>query len=256
MTSHRTPSARQGRGAAFKVAIAGGILAGLAGLSMAGAGPAYRLALLSLGEAFGLLRYGALVALGAAGLGAVGLLIAAVTRRALAALLAALVILAGMALVAVPWQQLQQARTVPPIHDITTDLEAPPVFETLAEARQAAPNAVAYPGEATAKQQREGYPELGPLVLRAPLPEVRNAVEAVAREAGWTIAEVGGDRLEATDTTFWFGFKDDVVIRLRETDGGVRVDMRSASRVGTSDVGTNAARIRATFEALEARVGG
>ncbi|MDX1464536.1 MAG: DUF1499 domain-containing protein [Halomonas sp.] len=253
MTSYRT---RKVQGVAFKVAIAGGILAGLAALSMAGAGPAYRLEMLSLGEAFSLLRYGAFVALGAAGLGAVSLLIAAFTRRALPALLGALVILAGLALVAVPWQQLQQARSVPPIHDITTDLEEPPAFEALAEARRAAPNAVAYPGEATAKQQREGYPELGPLLLQAPLPAVREAVEAVAGEAGWTIAAVGDHRLEATDTTFWFGFKDDVVIRLRETDDGVRVDMRSASRLGTSDVGTNAARIRATLQALEARVGG
>ncbi|TLF53029.1 DUF1499 domain-containing protein [Halomonas urmiana] len=256
MTSRRTPSTRQGQGVAFKVAIAGGILAGLAALSMAGAGPAYRLEMLSLGEAFSLLRYGALVALGAAGLGAVSLLIAAFTRRALPALLAALVILAGLALVAVPWQQLQQARSVPPIHDITTDLEDPPAFEALVEAREVAPNAVAYPGEATAKQQREGYPGLGPLVLQAPPAAVREAVGAVAREAGWEIAAVTDGRLEATDTTFWFGFKDDVVIRLSETDDGVRVDMRSASRLGTSDVGTNAARIRSTLEALEARVGG
>jgi len=253
MTSYRT---RKGQGVAFKVAIAGGILAGLAALSMAAAGPAYRLEMLSLGEAFGLLRYGAFVALGAAGLGAVSLLIAAFTRRGLPALLAALVILAGLALVAVPWQQLQQARAVPPIHDITTDLEDPPAFEALIEARQAAPNAVAYPGEATAKQQREGYPALGPLTLEAPLSEVRAAMEAVAREAGWEIAAVRGDGLEATDTTLWFGFKDDVVIRLSETANGVRVDMRSASRLGTSDVGTNAARIRSTLEALEVRVGG
>ncbi|MFG6157689.1 DUF1499 domain-containing protein [Halomonas sp. 1390] len=253
MTSYRT---RKGQGVAFKVAIAGGILAALAALSMAGAGPAYRLEMLSLGEAFGLLRYGALVALGAAGLGAVGLLIAAFTRRGLPALLAALVILAGLALVAVPWQQLQQARTVPPIHDITTDLEDPPAFEALAEARQAAPNAVAYPGETTAKQQREGYPALGPLTLEASLSEAQAAAEAVAREAGWEIAAVRDDGLEATDTTFWFGFKDDVVIRLSETDDGVRVDMRSASRLGTSDVGTNAARIRSTLAALESRVGG
>ncbi|SFT94812.1 DUF1499 domain-containing protein [Halomonas saccharevitans] len=256
MTSHRSLSTHRGQGVAFKVAIAGGILACLAALSMAGAGPTFRLEMLSLGEAFSMLRYGAFVALAAAGLGAVSLLIAAFTRRALPAVLGSLVILAGLALVAVPWLQIDQARSVPPIHDITTDLEDPPAFEALVEARKAAPNAVAYPGETTAKQQREGYPALGPLVLKAPLSEVQEAVEAEAREAGWEIAAVSDSRLEATDTTFWFGFKDDVVIRLRETADGVRVDMRSASRLGTSDVGTNASRIRATLDALEARVSG
>ncbi|APE30388.1 hypothetical protein BOX17_05100 [Halomonas aestuarii] len=254
MTRERMTSGHRGAGLAFKVAVAGGILALLGALSLAGAGPAYRLGALSLGDAFSLLRYGAFVALGAAGLGGVSLLIAALTRRGLSAVLGALVILAGLALVAVPWLQLQQARTVPPIHDITTDLQDPPAFEALVAPREAAPNAVAYPGEATARQQREAYPDIQPLVLAASIEAVRTAAEAEAREAGWEIAALEDRRLEATDTTFWFGFKDDVVIRLSETNDGVRVDMRSASRLGTSDVGTNAARIRAFLEALERRL--
>lgn len=228
----------------------GGILATLAALSMAGSGPAYRLDLLSLGNAFGLLRYGAFAALGAAGLGLVALLIAAFTRRALPALLGSLVILAGGSLAAGPWLQLQQARAVPPIHDITTDMQDPPAFVALVEARRAAPNAVKYPGEATARQQRDAYPAIQPLVLDVPLETVREAVEVEAGKAGWEIAEVSDARIEATATTTWFGFKDDVVIRLNETDGGTRVDMRSASRLGTSDVGTNAARIQGFMEDL------
>ncbi len=254
MTRDRMTSEHQGAGLAFKVALAGGILAILAALSMAGAGPVYRAGLLALGDAFSVLRYAAFIALGAAGLGLVGLLIAAFTRRALPALLCALVILAGLVLVAVPWMQLQQARTVPPIHDITTDMQDPPAFEALVEAREAAPNAVDYPGEATARQQREAYPAIRPLMLDAPLPEVLAAAEAAARDAGWEIAAVGEARLEATDTTTWFGFKDDVVIRLTETPNGVRIDMRSASRLGRSDVGTNAARIRAFLADLAQRL--
>ncbi|MGM0982699.1 MAG: DUF1499 domain-containing protein [Pseudomonadota bacterium] len=254
MTQDRITSGYRGRGLAFKLALAGGILALLAALSMAGAGPAYRTGVLSLSDAFSMLRYGAYIALAAAGLGLVGLLIAAFTRRTLAALLGGLVILAGLMLLAVPWMQLQQAHSVPPIHDITTDMQDPPAFEALVEAREAAPNAVEYPGEATARQQRDAYPAIQPLVLDVPFPEVQAAVEAEARDAGWEIAAVGDNRLEATATTTWFGFKDDVVIRLTETSDGVRVDMRSASRLGRSDVGTNAARIQAFLEALEQRL--
>ncbi|MDY7114877.1 DUF1499 domain-containing protein [Halomonas sp. SSL-5] len=247
-------SGHRGAGLAFKVALVGGILALLAALSMAGAGPAYRTGLLTLGDAFSLLRYGAFVALGAAGLGLVGLIIAAFTRRARPALLGGLVILAGLGLVAMPWMQLQQARAVPPIHDITTDMQDPPAFEALVAPREAAPNAVDYPGEATARQQREAYPDIQPLVLAEPLDVVMAAAAAEAREAGWEIAVAGDARLEATATTLWFGFKDDVVIRLTEMPDGIRVDMRSASRLGASDVGTNAARIRAFMEALAQRL--
>ena len=254
MTEDRMTSGHRGAGLAFKAALAGGILALLAALSLMGAGPAYRAGLLSLGDAFSMLRYGAFIALGAAGLGLVGLVIAAFTRRGLPALLGGLVILAGLVLVAVPWMQLQQARTVPPIHDITTDMQDPPAFDALATDREAAPNAVDYPGETTARQQREAYPDIQPRVIDAPLPEVLAAAEAETRDAGWEIVAVDDARLEATATTTWFGFKDDVVIRLTETSDGVRVDMRSASRLGSSDVGTNAARIRTFLDDLAQRL--
>jgi len=254
MTQDHGRTAQQHVGSAFKVALAGGILAILAALSMLGAGPAYRAELLALGDAFSMLRYAAFIALGAAALGLLALLMAAFTRRPFPALLGGLVIVAGLVLVAVPWLQLQQASSVPPIHDITTDMQAPPAFDALAAPRKAAPNAVDYPGEATARQQRQAYPEVQPLLLNAPLAEVLAAAEAEARDAGWEIAAVGDTRLEATATTPWFGFQDDVVIRLAETADGVRVDMRSASRLGSSDMGTNAARIRAFLEDLAQRV--
>ncbi|WP_337133744.1 DUF1499 domain-containing protein, partial [Staphylococcus aureus] len=108
--------------------------------------------------------------------------------------------------------------TVPPIHDITTDMDDPPAFETLAPAREAAPNAVEYPGESFASRQREAYPEIQPLVVeRASPAAVMQAAEAAAREMGWEIAGVTDTSLEATATTRWFGFKDDVAVRLTET---------------------------------------
>jgi uncharacterized protein (DUF1499 family) len=69
---------------------------------------------------------------------------------------------------------------------------------------------------------------------------------------GWQIVDANASegRIEATDTTFWFGFKDDIVIRVAATSGGSRIDVRSVSRVGRSDVGTNAKRIRCYLKRL------
>jgi uncharacterized protein (DUF1499 family) len=167
---------------------------------------------------------------------------------------AALVVVVSVALVTVPLLHWQRAKTVPPIHDITTDPDDPPAFVALAQARARAPNAVAYPGAETARQQRAAYPEIRPLLLAAPLPRVREVAREVVRASGWELVAATDTTLEATDTTPWFGFKDDVVIRLRQTADGVRVDLRSASRVGRSDVGTNAARIRVYLEALAREV--
>ncbi len=222
---------------------------------MGGAGPAHRLGLLPLGTAFDLLRLGAYVAIGAALLGLLTLLIASLCRRWRPALTGLVVVAAVAAMMAVPWQLMQRAQTVPPIHDITTDMDDPPAFETLAPAREAAPNAVEYPGESFASRQREAYPEIQPLVVeRASPAAVMQAAEAAAREMGWEIAGVTDTSLEATATTRWFGFKDDVAVRLTETDDGVRVDVRSASRLGRGDLGTNAARIHDYLTTLQGQL--
>jgi uncharacterized protein (DUF1499 family) len=225
----------------------------LAALLLAGAGPAYRLELLPLGSAFDMLRRGVYLSAGAATLGLLALIAATFCRRLQPALIGGVVVVATAAMLAVPWLHWQRAQHAPPIHDITTDTENPPAFETLAAAREAAPNAVEYPGEAVARQQHEAYPDIQPVILDLPLGFARDVAEAAALDMGWEIAHNSLTRIEATDTTTWFGFKDDVVIRLSETDGGTRIDVRSASRLGRGDVGANAARIRAYFEALERR---
>ncbi len=164
--------------------------------------------------------------------------------------------LVGLALaltvVVVPWQWRRTAGTVPPIHDITTDLENPPPFVDVVPLRADAPNPVDHPGPEVAEQQRAAYPDLRPVILDTPLDaSFDRAMEAVGR-MGWTV--VGTDpaagRIEATDRTFWFGFRDDVVIRLTPSNGRTIVDVRSKSRVGRSDVGTNARRIRSYLDAL------
>jgi uncharacterized protein (DUF1499 family) len=74
-----------------------------------------------------------------------------------------------------------------------------------------------------------------------------------ARDMGWEIVDADPveGRIEATDRTLWFGFADDVVIRLATTDSGTRLDVRSKSRIGGSDVGANARRIRRYLARLD-----
>ena len=142
----------------------------------------------------------------------------------------------------------------PVIHNISTDIEDPPQFVAAYELRVEGENPLAYDSEVIGPLQREGYPDLGPLELPLPQGEVYERVISVLDDAGLEI--VRGDRdsgeIEAVATTFWFGFKDDVAIRLREVDTGTRLDIRSVSRVGASDLGVNADRIREIISRVEA----
>lgn len=201
---------------------------------------------------FTMLRWGAYAALATVPIVIVAALLRhdAGRRRALA--VAAVLTIVALATVAVPWQARRTARTVPPIHDITTDTENPPEFVALRD-RPGARNPVEYGGPDVAAQQKEGYPDLGPVALPVSPAEAVARAAGVARDLGWTIAEVdtAGGRVEATDRTRWFGFYDDVVIRVTPAEGGSRVDVRSLSRVGGSDVGANAARIRRFLARLQ-----
>jgi uncharacterized protein (DUF1499 family) len=142
--------------------------------------------------------------------------------------------------------------TVPPIHDITTDTGSPPPFVALQTLRATVENGEAYGGPAVATQQKRGYPDLAPLVLALPPEQAFARVEAAARAMGWrVIASAPGEgRLEASDTTRWFGFTDDIVVRVKPGPSGSRIDVGGASRVGRSDLGTNARRIRAFLAAV------
>ena len=254
MTSQlKVPSPRGGRWPSVLAGLAILLLIAAA-LMMAGAGPAYRSELISLGEAFNWLRNGVYVAGGAVAFSVIALMWGMFARRFTSALVATLVIVGAAALLFVPWQHWQRAQEVPAIHDITTDTQTPPAFEALAEARQRAPNGVDYSGNTTAQQQLAAYPNVKPLVIVDTPQTILAAAQAEAEEAGWRIARITDNRIEATATTRWFGFEDDVVIRLTDVENGVQVDMRSASRLGASDVGTNAARIEAFLTALEARL--
>lgn len=141
---------------------------------------------------------------------------------------------------------LEQAEKAAPIHDITTDPFDPPGFETLLAVRQKSPNGAAYGGMAVAAQQQKAYPEIKTLLIKNnPREAMQRAIDA-ARASGWEVvsSDAASGRLEATATTMWFGFKDDIVVRIRAEGPGSRVDVRSASRVGESDIGANAKRIK------------
>jgi len=163
----------------------------------------------------------------------------------------------AVALLAVPALQLLSAFGAPPIHDITTDTADPPPFVAALPLRAAANamNPPEYGGAEVAAQQHQAFPDIQPLVMNMPPPQAVERVLDEVREFGWDIsaAEPAEGRIEAVDTTWFFGFKDDVVIRLRPVEGGTRVDVRSTSRVGLGDAGTNAKRIRRLLAALRAR---
>jgi len=208
-------------------------------------GPGYRMGMWGLG--FGLLdamQYALFAGAAGAVLAVVFLLVPKIRSGQTVPLFAALVI--GLSVVAVPLYVRNTAESVPRIHDITTDTNSPPAFVDVKPLREDAPNPPEYAGDDVATQQTEAYPDIQPLETGMDPDTLVELALDTAREQGWEIvsAITEDGRIEATDTTLWYGFKDDIVIRVRETDEGSILDIRSKSRVGTSDLGKNAARIR------------
>ena len=223
-------------------------------------GPGYRMEWLDLQAAFTLLRAGGMTGIAVALLALVLLFVAfrAPRQRMRIATISSVAILFGAIAATIPYGWQLTAQSVPPIHDITTDTQDPPAFVDIAPLREDAPNPVDYPGEETAEQQREAYPDLDTLSLEADVTRVIEASAAVAEAMGWELIAVDAEegRLEATATTQWFGFQDDVVIRVRAADEGSELDIRSKSRVGRSDVGKNAERIRTFRDRLQMHLDG
>ena len=165
-------------------------------------------------------------------------------REAAAALAAAVVV--G----AFPLAALLSGGGAPPIHDITTDTDAPPAF--VAAVALNAPGRTDY-DPAVAEQQRAAFPDLGPAMLPVAPADAFDRALAVVQEMGWELLadDAAALRIEATDRSFWFGFPDDVVVRIAaDGEAGSRVDVRSLSRVGGGDLGVNARRVREIVAAL------
>lgn len=164
---------------------------------------------------------------------------------------AAIALVLSLVVLYAPLNTLRKGSGVPRIHDISTDLDNPPVFETVPGLRAGSDNSLALNDKVQAAQKAY-YTDLAPLSLSGAPADNFAAALAAAENMGWEVvaSDKAKGHIEATATTALFGFKDDVVIRLSAAKGGTRVDMRSASRVGLSDLGANAARIEAYFQAL------
>jgi len=195
---------------------------------------------------FALLTYGAYGGIGAAMLACLSGIMALRTRRTAGIVVSAVALACGLTVAAVPVSWRLQAKRLPMIHDITTDTVNPPKFVAILPLRAGAPNPADYGGPEIARQQNAAYPDLCTEVLNIPAPRAFERALSAAQAMGWRIvaSDPASGRIEASDTTFWFGFVDDIVIRITGTDGQSLVDVRSESRVGKSDVGTNAKRIR------------
>lgn len=221
------------------------IAACVAALCIAASGALHRFAGLDLDAAIAVLRYGFYVGAGAIALGLATIVPTRPGERRrgfLAALLA--IVIGGMAI----WQPAMwflNARSLPSINDVSTDTANPPPLVQTLEMRRDAVTPPAYNKEFAALQ-RAGYPDLGPIVLKLPPAEAFKRVDKVAMAMNWEVvarAPTEG-RLEAVASTMWFGFHDDIVVRIRAEGSGSRIDIRSKSRIGQSDLGANADRIR------------
>lgn len=200
-----------------------------------------------------MLRWAFWIALAAIAPAALALVVARAGRVVPMALL-------GLAVAAVtaylPWSHWRLARSVPPIHDITTDTEHPPAFVAAAALRKPGDHSPAYAGPAAAEQQRQAYADIAPLIVKASKEDAFDAARSVLAAMGLEIidADPSEGRLEATDTSLLFGFKDDLVVRVTGTAEGTRIDARSQSRVGRSDLGVNAKRVRTFLRELASRL--
>lgn len=171
--------------------------------------------------------------------------------------------LGSLVVLGVPLSHYIDSYGKPPIHDISTDVEHPPEFVSLLDQRQGATNPPDYDGPrhvtmngksyTVTQLQKKYYGDIHTLGRLGISPEAlfRHAL-ATARDMGWTIVADAPDegRIEATDTSFFFGFVSDIVIRVKPSGMGARVDIRAKSRVGEADGGRNAALVRAYVKKL------
>lgn len=146
----------------------------------------------------------------------------------------------------------------PPIHDITTNPSSPPAYVAIVPLRADAPNSMEYGNgrDMTAEKltalQQSAYPDIIPQRFDSSVDEVFGNALSAMEALGWEIIDsnISEGRIEATDTTFWFRFKDDVVVYISREGNETVLNARSLSRVGISDVGKNTERLRAFFALL------
>ncbi|MDG2242359.1 MAG: DUF1499 domain-containing protein [Rhodospirillaceae bacterium] len=243
---------------AAKVCSIGLTIVGLGALVAALSGPLYQAGIVGLVPAFDVLRY-AVYALGAgAALCVIGFVFGLIAFKsdvlsnAANGLLG--IIIAG-AVFLVPYSQM--SRNAPPIHEITTDFDNPPAFIDIVPLREATnaanppqyvPVIKGFGREVDVMQmQKDVYGDIQPLRFKGTNYEAvfEKALQGV-EDMNWTLVSANPQlgRIEAYDKTAWFGFIDDVVIRVEAQPMAYEIDIRSKSRVGFGDIGANAERVR------------
>jgi len=229
------------------------------------AGLGYRAGLWGLGFGLGTLtqKIGPVLALLTLGLGFVSLLLALLMKPRRGITLSVVAVLIPLAALIHLNGVKSKVDKLPFIHDVTTDTQNPPTFTEAITSKRAhvkEVNTLDYIGKKDTRDktlvsvlQTRAYPDIRSLILEDEPDVVFGEAKAAVQQMGWKIVSenVGAGVIEATDTTFWYGFKDDVVIRVRPSEGGGSVlDVRSVSRVGGSDMGANAERIRAYLKLI------
>ena len=207
-------------------------------------GPLYQAEILGLMNAFLAMRIALIV-------GAVAIILALIQvifmRKTISWPVTGIAVLCAAVAIFMPLSMMNKAKSVPPIHDITTDLVNPPKFVAILPLRANASNPAEYQGEEVASQQREAYPELQTQKYQQTAEQVFDAALSAVKSMGLEV--VASDKtlglIEAYDTTTFFGFVDDVVIRIQSDGQMTMLDARSKSRVGISDIGKNAERLNA-----------
>lgn len=177
----------------MRIVLLGLMIAFLSALLLLGAGPGYRSDIWTLRTAFTLIRWAAYGGIAAAALSVVGLALAG-RGRGKALLPGLLGLIIAVTCVVIPWRWQGRARSVPPIHDITTDTEEPPEFIAVLPLRAGAPNPSAYGGPEIAAQQRTAYPDVQPLLLEAEPGVVFQRALDEARALAWDIVAADTDR--------------------------------------------------------------
>ena len=237
----------------------------------AGAALATRFGLIDWRFGFGTLTlgYGPLLLMAAAGLGLVALVLALLVKPRTGLGKAALALAIPVLALGYAGYVRSEAASIPPIHDIVSDPSAPLMFSDRVMALRAAlpgGNPVeadphvpdddrfgAAAGQSARALQRSAYPDIRPIMLAQAPAEAFETALAAARAEGWSIdaTDPENGRIEASVRSLWFGFVDDVVVQVAPAEGGSRIDVRSTSRVGVSDLGANAERVRAFQSAFQ-----
>jgi uncharacterized protein (DUF1499 family) len=236
---------RAPRGFKVKLATAGLIIAVSCAAAAIFSGIGYRVGLWHFRTGFTILQWAFWGALAAALISLAGLIAGRNTRPGVL-FMGLLGLLIAIVTAYIPWSYKRTVSSVPYIHDITTDVGNPPEFVAARTLRKEGDHPVAYDGPEVGAQQKEAYPDLAPLITKAPKEQVFDVAKSTLASMGLEITDANpaDGKLEGVDTTLLYGFKDDMVVRIQESPQGTRVDVRSKSRVGRSDLGVNAKRIR------------